>query len=70
LGEVFIPVLAPFSWRHPDEAVRLGRMTVWEKPEGSEYQVPFGQKMWLVDEDEIPLLEMRSLAFNAASVAA
>ena len=33
LGEVLIPVLAPFSWRHPDEAVRLGRVTVWEKPE-------------------------------------
>src|SRR6516162_9673226 len=40
LGEVLLPVLAPFSWRHPDEAVSLGRMTVWEKPEGSEYQIP------------------------------
>jgi type VI secretion system protein ImpE len=70
LGEVLIPVLAPFSWRHPDEAVRLGRVTVWEKPEGYEYQVPFGQKMWLVDEEEIPLLELRALEFNPASVAA
>jgi type VI secretion system protein ImpE len=70
LGEVLLPVLAPFSWRHPDEAVRLGRITVWEKPEGSEYQVPFGQKMWLVDEEEIPFLELRALEFNAASVAA
>jgi type VI secretion system protein ImpE len=70
LGEVLIPVLAPFSWRHPDEAVRLGRMTVWEKPEGYDYQVPFGQKMWLVDEEEIPLLELRGLEFNPASVAA
>ncbi len=70
LGEVLLPVLAPFSWRHPDEAVRLGRMTVWEKPDGYEYQVPFGQKMWLVDDDEIPFLELRSLEFNPASVAA
>ena len=70
LGEVLIPVLAPFSWRHPDEAVRLGRVTVWEKPEGYEFQVPFGQKMWLVDEEEIPLLELRALEFNPASVAA
>lgn len=70
LGEVLIPVMAPFSWKHPDEAVRLGRMTVWEKPEGYEYQVPFGQKMWLVDEEEIPLLELRALEFNPASVAA
>ncbi len=70
LGEVLLPVLAPFSWQHPDEAVRLGRATVWEKPEGSEYQVPFGQKMWLVDDEEIPFLELRALEFNPASVAA
>ncbi len=70
LGEVFLPVLAPFSWRHPDESVRLGRMTVWEKPEESEYQIPFGQKMWLVDDEEIPFLELRGLEFNPASVAA
>ena len=70
LGEVLLPVLAPFSWRHPDETVRLGRMTVWKKAEGSEYQVPFGQKMWLVDDEEIPFLELRALEFNPASVAA
>ncbi len=70
LGEVLLPVLAPFSWRHPDETVRLGRLTVWEKPEGYEYQVPFGQKMWQVDDEEIPFLELRSLEFNPASVAA
>lgn len=70
LGEVLLPVLAPFSWRHPDEAVRLGRMTVWEKPQGGEYQVPYGQKMWVVDEEEIPFLELRALEFNPASVAA
>jgi len=70
LGEVLLPVLAPFSWRHPDEAVRLGRMTVWEKPNGLEYQVPFGQKMWQVDEEDISFLELRSLEFNSASVAA
>jgi type VI secretion system protein ImpE len=70
LGEVLLPVLAPFSWKHPDEAVRLGRMTVWEKPENYEYQVPLGQKMWLVDEEEIPFLELRALEFNPASVAA
>ena len=70
LGEVLLPVLAPFSWRHPDEAVRLGRMTVWEKPQGSEYQIPFGQKMWMVDDEEISFLELRALEFNPASVAA
>jgi type VI secretion system protein ImpE len=70
LGEVLLPVLAPFSWQSSDEAVRLGRATVWEQREGSEYQVPFGQKMWLVDDEEIPFLELRELEFNPASVAA
>ena len=70
LGEVLLPVLAPFSSRHPDDAVRLGRMTVWEKRDGYEYQVPFGQKMWQVDGEEIPFLEMHELEFNPATVAA
>ncbi|MGA8152321.1 MAG: type VI secretion system accessory protein TagJ [Terriglobales bacterium] len=69
LGEVLIPVLSPFSWKHPDDAVRLGRATVWEQPENYDDQVPIGQKMWLVDEEEIPLLELRALEFNAATVA-
>jgi len=70
LGEVLLPVLAPFSWRHPDEAVRLGRLTVWEQPAGYDNQVPAGQKMWLVDDEEVPFLELRALEFDAAPVAA
>jgi type VI secretion system protein ImpE len=70
LGEVLLPVLAPFSWKHPDEAVHLGRMTVWEQREGDQPPVPFGQKMWLVDEEEIPFLELRALEFKPASAAA
>ena len=64
LGEVLLPVLAPFSWQHSDEAVRLGRATVWEQRDGSDEELPFGQKMWLVDDEEIPFLELRSLEFN------
>jgi type VI secretion system protein ImpE len=63
LGEVLMPVLAPFSWRHADDAVKLGRLTVWEQ-DGGDQHVPFGQKMWLVDGEEIPFLELRSLEFN------
>jgi type VI secretion system protein ImpE len=70
LGEVLLPVLSPFSWRHSDEAVRLGRATVWETTEGYDDQIPFGQKMWLADDQEIPFLELRSLEFKSASVAA
>jgi type VI secretion system protein ImpE len=60
LGEVLIPVLSPFAWQHSDDAVRLGRMTVWEEDE-SGVAAPIGQKMLLVDGEEFPLLELRKL---------
>ncbi|MEO0249747.1 MAG: type VI secretion system accessory protein TagJ [candidate division WOR-3 bacterium] len=65
LGEVMIPALTPFAYRHPDDSVRLGRQTVWEQVE--DMQVPVGQKMLLVDGEEFPILEVRSLEFPAAA---
>ncbi len=65
LGEVLLPVLCPFSWRHADDEVRLGRMTVWEQDEEGN-EVPYGQKMLLVDGEEIPLLEVRTLEIATA----
>jgi len=64
LGEVLMPVLAPFSFRHSDDAVRLGRATVWEAAERGD-EIPFGQKMLLVDGEEFPLLEVRTLEITA-----
>jgi type VI secretion system protein ImpE len=62
LGEVLIPAIYPFSWKHPDEAVWLGRVTDWAADdEGNEY--PSGQKIFLVDGEEVPFLEVRSLKF-------
>jgi len=60
LGEVLLPTLYPLSWRHPDEAVRLGRATVWEEQEDGTV-AGFGQKILLVDGEELPILELRSL---------
>jgi type VI secretion system protein ImpE len=60
LGEVLIPVLAPLSAQHADREVRLGRVTEWEElPDGE--QVPIGQKLLLVDDEEFPILEVRQL---------
>ena len=67
LGEVLIPALSPFAWQHSDDAVRLGRMTVWEEDE-SGTAAPIGQKMLLVDGEEFPLLEVRQLEFNLPQV--
>ncbi|MGA7523380.1 MAG: type VI secretion system accessory protein TagJ [Acidobacteriaceae bacterium] len=66
LGDVLIPALYPFSWKHPDEAVWLGRITTWvEEKEGLGF--PAGQKTWLVDGEEFPFLEVRTLRFYPAA---
>jgi type VI secretion system protein ImpE len=68
LGEVMIPVLTPLAYRHSDNDVRLGRKTVWEEIGGD--TVPAGQKVLLVDGEEFPILEVRTLEFQAAAAAA
>jgi len=64
---VLLPALSVFTWRHDDPQVRLGRMTVWEEAGESGMEVPRGQKMLLVDGEEVPLLEIRSLEFDTAA---
>ena len=68
LGEVLIPVLSPLTWKHSDDQVRLGHATDW-KDDGEGNVVPFGQKLFAVDEDEIPILDIRKLEFAAAQAA-
>jgi type VI secretion system protein ImpE len=66
LGQVLLPALAPLSSKHADDAVRLGRTTVWV--EDSAYgAVPAGQKIYLADDTELPLLEIRDLEFQGAA---
>jgi len=60
LGEVLLPVLTPFASRHADPNVRLGRATLWEENAEGE-AVPVGQKMLLADDDELPILDIRSV---------
>jgi type VI secretion system protein ImpE len=64
LGEVLMPILSPFSFRHPDDAVRLGRSTVWD--EQPDAVVPFGQKMMIVDGEDVPVLELRKIEIAGA----
>ena len=68
LGEVLLPALTPLVSKHPQNSVRLGRETVWEEAGGE--TVPAGQKLLLVDGEEIPRLEVRNLLFAASSAAA
>jgi type VI secretion system protein ImpE len=66
LGEILLPVLTPEAAAHPDAAVRLGRVTDWVERDGAE--MPVGQKLFLVDGEEVPILEIRELEIQPAAV--
>lgn len=59
LGEVLMPVLSPLSFEDSDTNVKLGRLTDWRQT-GDE-AVPVGQKTFLVDGEDIPILEVRKI---------
>lgn len=60
LGEVLLPVLTPEAHASGNGDVRLGRMTdLLTLEDGME--VPVGQKLLLVDGEDVPILELREL---------
>jgi type VI secretion system protein ImpE len=66
IGQVLIPAIYPFSWKSDEEAIWLGRKTEWVEDDDG-HPFPVGQKMFAVDGEEVPLLEIRSLEFNVSS---
>jgi type VI secretion system protein ImpE len=64
-GNVLLPVLYTGSFRHPDEQVRLGRATDWEDL-GENLVRGRGQRMFLVDDDEKPMLQCHQVEFDGA----
>ena len=69
LGEVMVPVLSPFSWKHADNNVKLGRATVWESGADGGEALPYGQKTFLVDGEDISILELQRIEFAASAEA-
>jgi type VI secretion system protein ImpE len=65
LGDVLLPALAPESVLSDDPDIRLGRVTEWFRDE-SGLEFPLGRKVLLVDGQEVPLLEVRTLEIQAA----
>jgi type VI secretion system protein ImpE len=62
LGEVLLPVLSPLSWKSEDDSVRLGRSTQWTEDRDGD-PIPMGQKMFIVGEREVPILELGKIEF-------
>ncbi|HWA59194.1 MAG TPA: type VI secretion system accessory protein TagJ [Gemmatimonadales bacterium] len=69
LGEVMLPALAPRTDESDDPAVRLGRATEWVRWEDGT-EAPLGQKLLLVDGEEMPILELRELVITPVPTAA
>jgi type VI secretion system protein ImpE len=64
-GEVLVPAVAPLSWRDDNWQVRLGREIAWQPlPNGEE--VPLGPKMLQIDDELVPILEVRELIITPA----
>lgn len=62
--KAFLPTLYVDSSQHPNEQVKLGRMTDWHQL-GEEFYRGAGLRLFAVDGAEMPLLEVRSLTFDA-----
>lgn len=60
----YLPVLYPESFLHGDDRVKLGRMTDWTSL-GGPYSRGFGQHIFQVGEEEMPILEIRDVLFKA-----
>ncbi len=66
LGEVMLPGVAALTFRHPDPEVRLGRAADWVEI-GDDYVAPAGPKLLAVDDELVPLLDLRELVVEAAA---
>ncbi len=58
----YMPVLYPGTHLHPDDQVKLGRMTDWQETENGPVR-GVGQKMFLHGEDAISQLELGEVRF-------
>ncbi len=68
LGEVLVPALCPFSFKHPNDLVKLGRATEWEE-QADGTAIPFGQKMFVVDGEDVPIMEITKIEFTPKETA-
>jgi len=62
MGEVFLPTLYAGSFEHESEQVKLGRMTDWRE-RGEDIYTGVGMRLFLMDEEDKALLEVRSIEF-------
>ena len=62
-GNVFIPTIYPTSAKNDQELASLGRLTDWHKYDGSATVRGVGQRMFLVGEDAINIMDIQVIKF-------
>lgn len=67
IGEVFLPMLYANSSQHPNDQVKLGRMTDW-KDLGETLYFASGLRLFLVEGKEKAILEVKTIEFDLATV--
>ena len=65
-GEVLVPAVAPLSWQHSDWPVRLGQEVEWQTL-GDGADIPLGPKLLQVDDELVPILDVRELIITPAA---
>lgn len=66
-GEVFLPVVYPGTTRHGDEQLMLARGTDWIQNDNEPIR-GLGQRSFLVGEQDIPILQIKEIEFNVATI--
>jgi type VI secretion system protein ImpE len=62
-GEVFLPAIYAGSHADADERARLGRLTDWRGEDGTPTR-GLGQRTFLLDETDRPIMELKEISFN------
>ncbi len=65
-AEVYLPALYAGSASDPDDQIRLGRATEWRGEAGMPVR-GFGQRLFLVGENDVSILELKKLTFDGAT---
>jgi type VI secretion system protein ImpE len=59
----FIPVRYPDAQSWKDDTLKLSRQTAWDSPVDGTF-IGSGQRVWMTDAEECPILETREVVFN------
>jgi len=62
-GDVYLPALYPGASKEADERLKLGRITDFRGGEGKLLR-GVGQRLFQVGEDDVPMLQIKKLAFD------